>query len=686
MKVLRLTLLFISFLFVSLAQHIFSEKGTRELGQLPGGLDLPLMPALRSWPIEQQQNLALALAGVGAVLFGSMALAGGRRVIRQVEEESGRGQLGGVIVGGLVALSAGIGLWLLWAMMQDRPDGIFEQSLWLLSLLLFATAAWIGSRREKRRRSKVEMPRPEASWPIFLALLALLSVLLIWRLDVLPIRIDGDPASHGLQAMAILSGEERRMFGPGWAQIPLIAYYPASLGMLFSGDLLIGNRLAGTYAGILSLVGVWLLGCEIFRRPGLPGVDGVSGDDGRTPALIATAALGIGFTFIHFSRIPQYMEPVAWGTLGLWALTRGIRRGDRFTLSVAGMLSALAGVLYYSGRIFGVISLLWWLGYLLYRRSLLAGKRGVGFLGFLFWGGGASLVLAPFIGTWLVEPMRFLQRHREVSMFGADQLRHMEQVYGVEGVQAVLLKNAERIGLTFFLYGDSSTHFGWEWPMLDPISGAFLLLGIGFLVLHLDRLRIWQLLSWFLGVLVLGGMLTLNAPFWPRLMPVLPVAALVVALAADRIWASLESLGGVWLGKTALHLTVGLLVLAGVHNFVRYYEITTVNGDHMSVAARAVYATEPDETPYFLNVDGDVRARWDDRTIDFLAGGRYSDRPRRILDPGDWPQDLPSGSRILLYPRDREISAELEALYPGGSYEVQRNREGNPEIYLYVVP
>ena len=46
---------------------------------------------------------------------------------------------------------------------------------------------------------------------------------------------------------------------------------------------------------------------------------------------------------LHYSRIPEYLEPVGWGTLGLWAFLRGLRTRDAFALAASGLLNRQLG-------------------------------------------------------------------------------------------------------------------------------------------------------------------------------------------------------------------------------------------------------------------------------------------------------------------------------------------------------
>ncbi|MBX3054332.1 MAG: hypothetical protein KF753_22860 [Caldilineaceae bacterium] len=680
MRTLRFLVLIAAIFAVYAAQYLFNQSTLDFLRVQWVSDNLPFLWNLPQWAPLDRQSLGLYLAGIGALLFGLVVYAWPGSRAEATPSASGRGSRlaapGWILVA--IGLVGGAVLLAFFQQntLQNNREPAWTHYLWVAAIGLFALGSWLLDNRAAPAEGQ---PNPEQSWRVFLVILVIGGLLLGWQLDSAPLRIDGDEASHGLQALSILSGQETGIFGPGWANIPLLAYYPAALGMTFSGDWLLGNRLAGLYAGLLTLLGVWLLGCELFRcapeqTTGL--------DDGRVPALLAAAFVGIGYTFVHFGRQPQYLEPVAWGVLGLWALHRGVRTGSRPSLALAGLLLGLTGALYYSGRIFGLIALLWWFYLLLARRRWLS---SVGWQGFGLWAGGVFLFLAPFAGIWLQNPSAFYLRLQEVSIFNPAGLAHIQSVFGVDGIGPVLLENARRTALTFWIFGDKSTQFGWQTPMLDSLTAPLLLLGIGYLLLSLDRMQSWMLLTWLAGVVILGGVLVINSPYWPRLLPALPAAALICALAVDRMRVTLTKSVSPWLGQFSLLVVMGLLVLAGSQNWVAWYADKTVYGDAESFAGRAIRSLPPERTAVLIDTDSELRAEWGERTVEFLAGGPYAGK-RATIHPEDWPANLPPQSSVILQPDDQPLAAELQARYPGGVFLLQRNRAGNPVVFVYQLP
>ncbi len=637
-----------------------------------------LLQGFLAWPADSIQDLAWAAAGVGALLFGALALPWPRVQAEPFAPPSRSRTWAWALVGLALLLAAASAAGIF-------RDGAESQALhvgWVVAVALFLLgAAFLG--RPRALGDPREWARPEAGWPVLVMMLAVSRWLFAWRLDQLPLRVDGDPASHGLQALALVTGAETGIFAPGWAHIPLLAYYPAAWGMRLVEDWLVGNRLAGVYAGLLGLVATWLLACELFRRRPTWNHAGVQESDGRVAALVATALTGLGYTYIHFSRLPQYMEPVAWGTLALWALYRGLRTRDPLALALSGLLNGLVLSLYYSGRVYPVIGLAWliWIG-LLRPEWIRARLGGLGWRAPLLWLGGMLAFLGPILGYWLREPAAFLQRMQEVSLFGPASQAHMATVYGVEGPLPLFLESLKRSAFTFNFYPDTSTHFGWQGPMLDDLTGPLLLLGLGLVVLNLDRLLSWLLLSGFLAVVVLGGGMTINAPFWPRLLPALPFAGLLSALAVDRLRRSLLHLVGPWLAPTFTGVMVGLLVLAGLRNFVAYADRYSATIDPATAVGRGLRELTV-TGPVWVFTPEAGPPPWDDRVVDFLTAAPVRGRTWQWATPATLPDQLPPNGAILLLPDHREFLADLHSRYPGGHVDAYRTRRGDPYIYIY---
>jgi hypothetical protein len=84
------------------------------------------------------------------------------------------------------------------------------------------------------------------------------------------LNVDGDFADVGLQARALATGQQQQIFAYGWAAIPILGYLPSALTMMVFGTGLAGLNASGLVEGLLIIIGVYLLGRDLFHaRVGL---------------------------------------------------------------------------------------------------------------------------------------------------------------------------------------------------------------------------------------------------------------------------------------------------------------------------------------------------------------------------------------------------------------------------------
>jgi len=225
-KFLRFLVLIAALLAVYAAQYLFDQSSLEFLRSPWISQNLPSLRDLAGWSPGDHQTLGLYLAGIGALFFGLVAY--GWSPLSAPADDSPptphRSTLGLALLG----LGVSLGAALLIYFQQNQAEPFWTQALWLAAIVAYVLGSWLLTGSSTVAASA---PAPERSWPAFAVLLAIAGFLLAWQLATVPVRVDGDPASHGLQALQIASGLEERIFAPGWANIPLLAYYPAAVGM-----------------------------------------------------------------------------------------------------------------------------------------------------------------------------------------------------------------------------------------------------------------------------------------------------------------------------------------------------------------------------------------------------------------------------------------------------------------------
>ncbi len=629
--------------------------------------------------------------------------------------------------------------------------------------------------------------QPERSWPWLLVLLLATALLVGWRLGDVPPRVPAESAQVALGAQRLLAGEFSGLFRDASSLPPLAYTGTAlallasdalntagldRLGFAMPGlhiDVLLGLRLGSLLTGLLLVAATWLLGCEIFRRAPsvavgevekfdesgkpeavddadaslapaaaavvpanatstqnkvtIPNETRLLEDDGRTTALLAATLLATGYTFSHFSHQPLFLEPVLWGVGGLWALLRGVRERRLALVALSGVATGVAGLLYGSGLLFGLVGIVWWLGLWLLQhlwftegepavveRATEAGEieaiwavRRYTALGQAAWtwAGGWLAAMGPLLAVWLRTPNAFRGQTFEPSLFSPVAESQLQGIFLQNGAWTIFWQNARASLLAFNLGGDASPLFGYPEAMIAGGLGALLLLGAGALLLNLDRLPGWLLLTWLLLAALVGSTLALAAPYWPHLLPLLPAAALTLAFALDRAATTVLELTTSQLGSLVAYLVVGLVAWTTLTGWTNYREFALTPNTPVERAAPdgAVLSTgvvTSDVLPSYLaralqSLPADARVAlpaaryWDEPVVQIVSAGRAR---FALPEEGLAATDLSALDYILLLPSDLEAAlTDLRATAnsPSATLDTVRDSRANPVLYVIAL-
>ena len=540
--------------------------------------------------------------------------------------------------------------------------------LWLGSVVLVVVSQvpW-----ESLRRSAAGWTGAWRSTLLPALLLLIAAALRLTRLADLPQDLHGDMASHGLQALQMLAGAVPGIVGVGWADIPLPGFLPTVAAMTLTGDHgTLGLALASALGGVLAVWGTWVLLRTV---------------QSRRVALIGTALLAVAYTHIHFSRIAEYMDPVPFVVWSLAFLAIGLQKRSSLPFVLSGALAAWASLMYFSGRVVFVILGALLLYLLLFHRPLLRANL-VG-LAWLLVGG--LVALGPMTVYFVQHPGAWLSRSQQVILFNPAVLEHSRHKYGVETTGQILLEQLRRTALLFNYTIDSSTQFGFPKAMVDMVTAPWIVLGAAYGLAHFRR---WGngLLVIMLGVVLLvGSVLTDNAPFYPRLIVALTPALGLAALAVDRTWDAVEDALGKETGRIVLVVVVGGLLYIGLVNWVSYYQFAAHNGQPRALVARFV-STLPEDAVVCIVPEED--AGWihstDEREIDFMMGERRGEQVAFDENgaPGVIPDACSQTGAVWIVPDSRQAAlGELEARFPGGERNSYGARQGEVAFWTYAV-
>ncbi len=510
--------------------------------------------------------------------------------------------------------------------------------------------------------SRPAAPR-HIAWRKVLTLLSLLGIafaLRVYHLTTLPLQVHGDMASVGLQARQILHHEFDGWFSLGWATIPMWGYIHEVLTMKLWGDTLFGLRMSAVLAGTFSLLGVYMLGKEAWDEQ---------------VGWLALAVGAIDAVHIHFSRIPSYIDPVPWAVWSFYFLLRGYRRRTPMAWVAAGITTAIATNMYFSGRVLIPIVALWAIYLLIFHRKQLAENKE-GIIAYLI---AFFVTFGPMIIVALRDFPAYISRANHVMITDPGVYTHLLNKYQASTLREIFFAQVQRTLLTFQYYGDTSTQFGYPHPMLNPWLAPFFLLGVGIITGRLRHPGNFLLTTWILLSLLLGSILTVDAPFWPRLVIILPANALTISIGMR--W-TLSVLKDHPRTRALIALLLILLILwAGWLNWHTYTREALTHVGENDFTARFIL-TLKDRPACYLRGEHTLQ----EREFQFLLHGRQD----MEIAPDTWTEDLQRCVQhhgVIVAPVTQQARVNIIVhMYPGGRLEEVRAPAGEPRLLIYWLP
>ncbi len=552
-------------------------------------------------------------------------------------------------------------------------DGI-TRGLWVASMVALVMASvWMAG--EGRKLSVFSDQSSVFRWRHVAVLAAILGGAAWLRFHLLadiPQDLHGDMASMGLQARDILAGAAPGIFHQGWAEIPMLGFYPSVIGLKFVSNSILGLNFMPAVEGLLTILGLYLLAWRLF--------------DSHRLAALAAAALVVNIPHIHFSRLAAYMDPWPWILFAFLLLAHGLRSRRLWPFPLAGLLVGVSLQMYYSGRavLFILPAAALYL-ILLHPKTARRGWR-FGLAAAALLGLGTVTALGPSLIYFLQHTNALLERSRSVFLFHEPVMTHLMGKYGVDTPAAVVWEQIWRSALMFNDTHDTSTQFGYTHPMFTLALSPLVLLGLGYSLRRWRHPGLGFALIWLLTILITGSVLTNNAPFWPRLVGILPAAALMAGVA---LHVTLSGLGldrpirSVWDPNPAVVVMMGLIIaflVLGQRNW-RDYFLTTSN----NARPRARIGRYLDALPDAINACGfSTPYRLSEREIAFLAW------PHQLLDlepgvTGPLLEACPGPERVwILSPDEPSQRIRVERRWPDGQLREIRDGAGRVVFLSYL--
>lgn len=416
-------------------------------------------------------------------------------------------------------------------------------SAWLLysgSLALLVTAAFSLDRGQAEVVKERLWSRTELG--LFLLIFAVAAFMRLYRFDQFPFGTWYDEADNGLYALRILEDSHYRPVYVESTNLPAHYLYLVAISFHLLGATTLAIRAVSVAMGLATVAAAYLTGRELF---------------GRRMGLVLAFLLAVSRWNVNFSRIGVHgVSTPLFELLATGFLLRGLRR-QRFTdFTWAGLSLGLGLCFYASFRLFPLVMAFFLLHQFVVQRGFL--RRH--WMGLLVFGLVAVIAVAPAVQFAFRQPEVFWARARQTSVFTG---KTREQ-----GWQAVK-ENVRKHLLMFNYRGDPNGRHNLPGePMLDPVSGALMVLGVGLCLLRGRHPRSLLLPIW-LGVMLCPGIFSLDfeAPQSLRAIGSLPVAYLLAVVPLEGLWREWER--GIGQRRTGYFVCL-LLLLSGQIGYTNY--------------------------------------------------------------------------------------------------------------------
>ncbi|MEO7760853.1 MAG: hypothetical protein ABIS68_02960, partial [Casimicrobiaceae bacterium] len=242
---------------------------------------------------------------------------------------------------------------------------------------------------------------------------------------------------------------------------------------------------------------------------------------------------------------------------------------------------------------------------------------------------------------------------------------------------------------TFNIGGDTSLQYGSPYPMLDTIDGALLPAAVAYALLNAKRAGFVISLIALTSALVAGGVFTIDAPFWPRLIVVLPFLALLLAALLDAIWQLLHR--AAMPPTLRVLLAVGFLIVIARENYQWYFTqfATQIRADILAAPMDVGnYLRRVDGYPAVYGITDGKELYASHEGIRFLAPrAQICDVLEGISTENcESSVTLPSEQIFLLMPGRESLLESLKRTYPGGAVRKLWSYDNDLKIIAYRVP
>lgn len=532
--------------------------------------------------------------------------------------------------------------------------------LYLISIGLLFFSAYLLD-RGKTRINQDHKSFLNAEFLLLLGILLLAFFLRIYRLDQIPFGLWYDEADNGISALKIINEPGYYPIFAETTNLPAHFIFLNALSLKIFGASKFALRLISVFFGVAT-VGAGYFASRQFL--------------GQRTAIVFAFLLSVSRWDINWSRIAMHGVTVPFfELLSIGFLFLALKRNKLLDFTFAGLSIGLGLGFYVPLRIFPVVIFLILLIILI--------KQKNNFKSFKF--GLSAIILGVVLASIPVTKYAlnnteiFFTRTRTTSIFNSKTPE--------EAWKAVAQTTKEHL-LMFNFQGDrNGRHNVPGEPMLDPISGTLMVMGIAFSLKRIRKLIPILLIGWLLIMLTPGIFsLDFESPQSLRAIGSLPAAYLLAAVAVVAVIKKGEE--GYPLQQRQILNVVLLIALgtAGIINYLIYFDRQAWSFDSWAqfstretIIGNKMLELDSD-SEYFIST-----FFYNSPTIKFLAPNTGLLHELQTYE--SLPFQFESDKRVVIFIDDgrKMLYEQAKRYFPDGDFEEIRSPDGKIILYQAVL-
>ncbi len=451
----------------------------------------------------------------------------------------------------------------------------------------------------------------------------------LYRLTDVPITVHGDEGMVGIYARALLSGKVETFFSTSWYAIPQFFYFIPACGLYMFGDSVFGLRISTVLVGTLTIIPFYFLARSLW---------------GKWSAFAAGLLLVTNHWFLHLMHCGVNYVQASFFAITVLALCFFANRKRSIALLVlAGLVIGIALQSYQANHILPLLWVVSQVWFLILRK--ISWKWCLASLGITLVV--ALLTVSPlFLHDYVKSgnTAMFSARAQGVIAWNEQGQNHLNSVYQAGGDHSKIWREqVKRALLAPILFSDTSMQYGGQKPFLDRITSVLFMLAFFVMLIRFYDVR-WSLpFGWLLAILIAGGALTVDTPFYPRLAGTTALYFLVVSGLISAVLSSGNRSREISYSSAMFTSVVVLIAMViNLHAyFIHFANETSPVNVHYAQTRLAYYAKEKGPQTTFYVLSGS-HFKFNSGTVHFVAPNV------RGFDLEQFPPTIESGPVALV--------------------------------------